>query len=165
MKKISMVLLIFIYAIGIVACGQQDVSQNVISTDGNIDKSTFQKEERKWSEEEIIDMFYSMTNGKIGLEYLACALMPDRASDRIGAVLFKNTEDGTINVAFFDERGYSQQCGVYAKVAESPELIYLGNGTVTFKLETNEHNIYNCNINICIKDGNVAFVMTDDLQK
>lgn len=161
MKKISMVLLIFIYTIGIVACGKQDV----MSTNENVGKSTFQKEEKNWSEQEITEMFYSMTNGEIGLQYLDCILMSDRASDRIGAVLFKNIEDGTTNIAFFDERGYSQQCGIYANVADYPELTYLGNGTVTFKLETDEHIIYNCTVSISVDGGNTAFVMTDDLQK
>lgn len=165
MKKICTVLLLFMYMIGIVACGKQDVSKDATSTNENVDKNTLQKEEKSWSEQEITDMFYSMMNGKIELEYLDCTIMSDRASDHIGAILFKNTEDGTTNIAFFDEEGYAQQCGIYAKVADVPDLTYLGNGTVTFKLETDEHIIYNCTITISVDGGNVAFVMTDDLKK
>ena len=91
--------------------------------------------------------------------------MPDYASNRIGAVLFEDTEDGTTNIAFFDAEGYAQQCGIYAKVADAPDLTYVGDGTVTFKLELDEYIIYNCNISILLDDGNVAFEISDDLQK
>lgn len=164
MKKICIVLLVLICMIGIVACGKRDVSQNMTLKNESDDNGNMQKEEKNWTEQEISDMFYSMTNGKIELEYIDCILMSDCASDRIGAVLFQNREDGTTNIAFFDKDGLAQQCGIYAKVAGSPDLTYLGDGTVTFKLETDEHIIYNCNISISVEEGNVSFVIIDDLQ-
>ncbi len=164
MKKVCMVLFVFICMIGIVACGKKAVSENITSKNESDDNGGLQKEEKNWTEQEIADMFYRITNGKIELKYIDCTLMSDCASDRIGAVLFQNTEDGTTNIAFFDKDGLAQQCGIYAKVADSPDLTYLGDGTVTFKLETDEHIIYNCNISISVEDGNVAFVIIDDLQ-
>lgn len=136
-------------------------TQKLMLVKEDIDKSSMK--EKVWLEQDIIDMFYSMTNGEAELEYLDCTLMPDRACERIGAVLYKNTEEGVIEVAFFDERGYAQQCGVYAEAADSSELIYLGDGTVSFQLKSDEGDIYNCKINIFIKDSNVAFVVEDDL--
>ena len=50
-------------------------------------------------------------------EYIDCVLIPDHASDRIGAVLFWNDKEETSNVAFFDADGYFQQCGTYAKMS------------------------------------------------
>ena len=79
-------------------------TQKLMLVKEDIDKSSMK--EKVWLEQDIIDMFYSMTNGEAELEYLDCTLMPDRACERIGAVLYKNTEEGVIEVAFFDERGY-----------------------------------------------------------
>lgn len=165
MKKFFIVLLICIYLVGVVACSSQDVSQDAMVTNEEVEENTLQNEEKDWSEQDIINMFYSMTNGEIGIEYLDCILMPDHVNGHIGAVLFENTNDGTIHIAFFDEEGYAQQCGVYAKVADAPDLIYLNGGIVTFKLETDEDIIYNCTISISIDDNMVAFVIVDDLQK
>ena len=165
MKKICIIFLIFMYTVGIVACGNQTVSQYETVENDGIEKNTLQKEEKGWSEQDITNMFYSMTNGKIGLDYLDCILISDNASDRIGAVLFENTQDGTTNIVFFDAEGYSQQCGIYAKTADVPDLTYKGDGTVTFNLESDEHIIYKCTISISIDGENTAFVITDDLQK
>jgi len=142
MKKICVLLLVVICTMGLVACGK----------------------EKNWSEQEIAQMYYDMTNGEIGLEYLDCTVMPDRAADRVGAVLFKDTEEGITKIAFFNEQGYAQQCGIYAEAVGPCDLTYLGDGTVTFKLETDEHSVYNCNVNISGEDGNVAFVISDDLE-
>jgi len=164
MKKIYVLLLTIICTIGMVACGTQDASQNMAETKVGSEKNTLQNEEKNWSEREITDMYYGMANGEIGLKYLDCVTMPDLAADRVGAVLFQNTETGTTEIGFFDKEGFAQQCGIYAEAAESPDLTYLGEGTVTFKLVTDEHVVYNCNVNISVEDGNVAFVITDDLE-
>ena len=61
-------------------------------------------------------MFYRMNrNGE--LEYIDCVLVADKASDRVGAVLFWNPDEETTNVAFYDEDGFANRCGVYAKPA------------------------------------------------
>ena len=162
MKKISIIFLMMIYSIGTVACGNKNVLQDIEVANTEIEKSTLQKEEKNWSKQDIADMFYNMTNGEIGIEYLDCVLIPDYASERIGAVLFENTQDGTTEVAFFDVNGYAQQCGIYAKAAETPELTYIGDGTVTFKLEMDEDIIYNCTVSISVEGGNTKFVITED---
>lgn len=164
MKKMYGLFLTIICTIGMVACGMQDMSQNA-TVDEVTEKNSLQNETRTWSEREIMDMYYDMANGEIGLKYLDCVTMPDLAADRVGAVLFQNTETGTTEIVFFDKEGFAQQCGIYAEAAESPDLTYLGEGTVTFKLVTDEHVVYNCNVNISVEDGNVAFVITDDLEK
>lgn len=165
MKKISIILFLFLYTISITACTNKEVSQAPSSSEYDIETTTSHDEESIWREQDIMNMYYSMTNGEIGLEYLDCVLMPDNAGERIGAVLFEDTKEGTTNIVFFNAEGYSQQCGVYAKVADTPDLTYLGEGEVTFKLETDEHIIYNCNISIAVDDSDVEFVITDDLQE
>ena len=160
MKKISIILLMMIYAVGIVACGNKNVSQDIVANT-EIEKNTLQKEEQNWSKQDIVDMFYTMTNGETGIEYLDCVVIPDCVDRRIGAVLYKNTQEGTAEVAFFDANGYAQRCGVYAKVAETPDLTYIGDGTVAFKLEKDEGIIYNYTVSLCVEGGNTKFVVTE----
>lgn len=163
MKKICKAVLIFICVVGMVACGIPNSSQDITLVTESIEESTLQKEEKIWSEQDIIDMFYRANSQES--EYIACTLISDHASNRIGAVLFEDNEDGTIKVAFFDKQGYSQQCGIHAKVAEDPTFTYLGDGAVTFKLETEEQIIYNCTISITVDGNKTAFVITDDLHE
>ena len=165
MKKVRIVLFLFLYTISITACTNKEVSQAPSSSEYDIETTTSHDEESIWREQDIMNMYYSMTNGEIGLEYLDCVLMPDNAGERIGAVLFGDTKEGTTNIVFYNAEGYAQQCGVYAKAADIPDLTYLGEGEVTFKLETDEHIIYNCNISIAVDDSDVEFVITDDLQE
>lgn len=96
-------------------------------------------------------------------EYIDCVLIPDHASDRVGAVLFRNDKEQTSNVAFFDADGYFQQCGTYARMSDEPDFQYLGGGAVTFKLETEDGIIYNYTITISIDGSNVNFKAEDDL--
>lgn len=165
MKKICTAVLIFICVGGMAACGNQNSSQVTTLATESIEESTLQKEEKIWSEQEIIDMFYSANSQKSEYECIACTLFSDYASNRIGAVLFEDTEDGTTKVAFFDAQGYSQQCGIHAKVADESDFTYLGDGAVTFKLETNEKIIYNCTISISVSGNTTAFEIMDDLQE
>ena len=165
MKKFCIAVLIFICAVGMVACENQNSSQYTTLVTESIEEGTLQKEEKIWSEQEIIDMFYRAHGQENKYEYIACTLISDHASDRIGAVLFKDTEDGTTKVAFFDERGYSAQCGIHAEVADDTDLTYMGDGAVTFKLKTDEQFIYNCTISILVDDNRTSFEIMDDLQK
>lgn len=165
MKKVRIVLFLFLYTISITACTNKEVSQAPSSSEYDIETTTSHDEESIWREQDIMNMYYSMTNGEIGVEYLDCVLMPDNAGERIGAVLFEDTKEGTTNIAFFNAEGHAQQCGVYAKAADAPDLTYLGEGVVTFKLVTDEHIVYNCNISIAVDDSDVEFVITDDLQE
>ena len=167
MRKFYIIVLILIYAIGLIACGNQNMSQNMPEAGEEVEENTIQKEEKVWSEEEIIEMFMANRTDSQNREYqyIDCVLIQDYVSDHVGAVLFKDAEDGATNVAFFDEHGYSQQCGIYAEVADEPDFTYLGDGTVTFKLETDEQIIYNCSISISVGGNTTAFEILDDLQE
>ena len=82
---------------------------------------------------------------------------------RVGAVLFWDSQKETTNVAFFDAEGDYQQCGTYAKTAAEPGFTYLGEGTVTFRLETEEGAIYSYTLTLSIDGGDVTFKAQDDL--
>ena len=120
-------------------------------------------EDKNWSEQDITSMFSHVQEPD--WEYVDCILIPDHASDRIGAILFWNNKNNTSNVAFFDANGCYQQCGTYAKTPAEPDFTYLGDGAVTFKLETENGTIYNYTLTISI-DGNIVnFIAEDDLPK
>ena len=57
--------------------------------------------------------------------YEECVVIPDYASDRVGAVLFQDNTRGTSDVAFFDSEGYFQQCGTHAELADKPNFTYV----------------------------------------
>ena len=115
-----------------------------------------------WSEQDITAMFTQVK--KSDWQYIDCVLIPDHASDRIGAVLFWDDAKGTSSVAFFDADGYYQQCGVYAKISSDPDFTYLGDGSVTYKLEKEDGATYNCTLAISTDGDNVQFkVETDPL--
>ena len=116
-----------------------------------------------WSEQDIVSMFSLVQ--ETDWEYIDCVLIPDHASDRVGAVLFRNDKEQTSNVAFFDADGYFQQYGTYARMSDEPDFQYLGGGAVTFRLETEDGIIYNYTITISIDDSNVNFKAEDDLPK
>lgn len=89
--------------------------------------------------------------------------MPDHASDRIGAVLFWDAQEETSNVAFFDADGFYLLSGTYGKMPNQPDFTYLGDGAVTFKLETEDGTIYHYTLTISVYDSDVHFKAEDDL--
>ena len=118
-------------------------------------------QEKSWSEQDIISMFSRVKEAH--WEYADCVLIPDHASNRIGAVLFWDDKKETSNVAFFDADGYFQQCGAYAKMCEEPDFTYLGDGSVTFKLETDDGTIYHYTLTISLDGSSVNYKAEDDL--
>ncbi len=117
-------------------------------------------EGKNWSEQDVTIMFSRVQEKD--WEYIDCVLMPDHASDRIGAVLFWNDKKKTSNVAFFNAEGFYHQCGTYAKLSAKPDFTYLGDDAVTFKLESDDGTIYHFTITISIDGSNVNFKTEDD---
>ena len=159
MKKIYFFLLISLCITGIFACNNQDHSSDPAT---NMQK-TIQQEEKTWSEHDLRSMFSNIT--RTDLEYIDCVLMPDHASNRVGAVLFRNNTHGTSNVAFFDADGYFQQCGTYAQTADEPNFTYLGDGAVTFQLKAEDNTVYNYTLTLSIEGNGVYFKAEDNLYK
>ena len=159
MKKIYFFLLISLCITGIFACNNQEHSSDPAT---NMQK-TIQQEEKTWSEHDLRSMFSNIT--RTDLEYIDCVLMPDHASNRVGAVLFRNNTHGTSNVAFFDADGYFQQCGTYAQTADEPNFTYLGDGAVTFPLKAEDNTVYNYTLTLSIEGNGVYFKAEDNLYK
>lgn len=166
MKIVLIFVLMTVCILGMSSCGSKDAmpktSDSVSNPVQNAETSKL-NEEKNWSEQDIASMFSHAQ--ETDWEYIDCVLIPDHASDRIGAVLFWNDKNQTSNVAFFDADGYFQQCGTYAKMSVEPDFMYLGDGAVTFKLETEDGTIYNFTLTISIDGGNVYFNAEDDLPK
>ena len=159
MKKIYFFFLISLCITGIFACNNQEHSSDPAT---NMQK-TIQQEEKTWSEHDLRSMFSNIT--RTDLEYIDCVLMPDHASNRVGAVLFRNNTHGTSNVAFFDADGYFQQCGTYAQTADEPNFTYLGDGAVTFQLKAEDNTVYNYTLTLSIEGNGVYFKAEDNLYK
>ena len=166
MKRVLIFILMTVCILEMPSCGSKDAmpktSDSVSNPVQNAETSKL-NEEKNWSEQDIASMFSHAQ--ETDWEYIDCVLIPDHASDRIGAVLFWNDKNQTSNVAFFDADGYFQQCGTYAKMPAEPDFTYLGDGAVTFKLETDDGTIYNYTLTISIDGSNVNFKAEDDFPK
>ena len=165
MRRMLALVLAVVCALGIAACGSEEKAEVVgivYHSPQNGDGDTANEKE-SWSKEEIMAMFSRVKEAE--WEYADCVVFPDRASGRIGAVLFTDEEKGTSDVAFFDAEGYCQRCGTYAKAAAEPALTYLGDGAVTFKLQTEDGVIYDYTVTISINDSTVYFKAEDNLQQ
>lgn len=165
MKKTIIFVLMAICIWGISGCGNNDKSSETSSLQNNTQNEEVlnQLEEKSWSEQDIITMFSNIE--KEEWVYKECVVISDYASGRVGAVLFQDNARGTSNVAFFDSEGYSQQCGTYAELADEPNFTYLGDGTVTFMLKTENGMLYNYTLTIFIDGNYVSFKTEDDLVK
>jgi len=149
--------------LGISSCGRKvETPDSAAGSIQNADASPLIAE-RIWDREDIVSMFSRAREAD--WDYIDCVLTPDSAYDRVGAVLFWNGGNETSNVAFFDADGYYQMCGVDARMPAEPDFKYLGDGTVTFQLETDENVIYSYTLTISMDDGHVHFKAEDDLSK
>lgn len=166
MKRALLFIFMTVCVLGMSACSSKDAmpetSDSASNPVQNTDISNLNGG-KIWSEQDIVSMFSLVQ--ETDWEYIDCVLIPDHASDRVGAVLFRNDKEQTSNVAFFDADGYFQQYGTYARMSDEPDFQYLGGGAVTFKLETEDGIIYNYTITISIDDSNVNFKAEDDLPK
>ena len=166
MKRALLFIFMTVCVLGMSACSSKDAmpetSDSASNPVQNTDISNLNGG-KIWSEQDIVSMFSLVQ--ETDWEYIDCVLIPDHASDRVGAVLFRNDKEQTSNVAFFDADGYFQQYGTYARMSDAPDFQYLGGGAVTFRLETEDGIIYTYTITISIDDSNVNFKAEDDLPK
>lgn len=121
------------------------------------------EEEKVFSQEDILSLFSSRKEPE--WQYISCVLIPDHAADRIGAVLFWDSEEETSNVAFFDPDGYYQECGVHAKVIPERGFTYLGNGAVAFFAEEKDGKAAQYTITLSIEGSDVNFKVKLDPQE
>ncbi len=167
-KKTCMIVACLVCVTAMSACGSNDGSQNGASEPGTVDMTAFQTDnkadDKEFTEQDIAAMFDKSMRSD-DTEYIDCAVMPDKAYGRVGAALFRNTKENTVNIAFFDADGYAQQCGTYAELADAPEFRYLGDGKVTCRMQTESGDIYNMTLTFSADGSDIRFLMEDDLPK
>lgn len=144
-------------AIGIIG-GADGPTAIFISRDADTDIDEMKDENvrKNWTTQEIAELF--KTNANEDCTLVACASMFDFAYDRVGVVLYTDSKEGYIHVAFMDAEGNMQNCGVEAKVLDSPEFTYLGNGEVTFKVCSKDGENYTQKIAFSVDGEGVNFV-------
>lgn len=153
MKKRTAWLILWLLVLGLSGCGDAALGSSSEGTE--YAENHGQTEKRDWSEQDIAALF-SMVK-KEGWEYIDSAVISDHAYGRVGAVLFRDKDSGTCQVAFLDADGYFQQCGIGAEIAEEPEFAYLGDGTVLFKAEAEDGGVYAYMLSFSVDGSKVSF--------
>lgn len=102
MKRALLFIFMTVCVLGMSACSSKDAmpetSDSASNPVQNTDISNLNGG-KIWSEQDIVSMFSLVQ--ETDWEYIDCVLIPDHASDRVGAVLFRNDKEQTSNVAFF----------------------------------------------------------------
>lgn len=169
MKKPLPFLLVFVLALTLSGCfGGRNDSRSTgedHGSNGSWDHSAScsLKEEAEWSEQDVAAMFTAVKEAD--WTYIDCVLMPDKAYNRVGAVLYWDEVRGTSMVAFFDGEGNYVQAGPQSKAPDGAELTYLGNGAVTFPQAKEDGTVYNFTLTLSIDGDHVHFEAEDDLPK
>lgn len=97
-------------------------------------------EEKVWTEQDVRQLF----GGRQAYDesIIECVVADDGAYERVGVVMFAKENDEVSYLGFMDAEGFYAVCGTYAKLAEEPNLTYLGDGAVTFGVQTDEGKPY-----------------------
>ena len=111
---------------------------------------------KEWTKQEIVELFKTKADKDCTL--ITCASMSDFAYDRVGVVLYLDSKEGYIHVAFMDKDGNMQHCGVEAELADMPEFTYLGNGEVSFRVHSKDGENYTQIVSFSVDDEAVNFV-------
>ena len=80
----------------------------------------------------------------------------------IRRMLFWDGEASTL-VRFFDETGYSYCAGPVAKAADEPGFTYLGDGTVTFRLQADDGTVYDYTLTLSAGDAGANWTASDSV--
>lgn len=144
-------------AIGIIG-GADGPTAIFISKDADVDSNGMKEESavKKWTTQEIAELFKIKADPDCTL--VACTGVFDFAYDRVGVILYTDSKEGYIHVAFMDAKGNMQHCGVEAELADSSEFTYLGNGEVTFKVYSKDGISYTQKISFSVDEERVNFV-------
>ena len=144
-------------AIGIIG-GADGPTAIFISKDADVDGGEMKEESvgKKWTTHEIAELFKMKADTECTL--VTCASMFDFAYDRVGVILYTDSKEGYIHVAFMDAEGNMQHCGIEAELEDSPEFTYLGNGEVTFKVCSKDGTNYTQKISFSVDEEKVNFV-------
>ena len=96
MKRALLFIFMTVCVLGMSACSSKDAmpetSDSASNPVQNTDISNLNGG-KIWSEQDIVSMFSLVQ--ETDWEYIDCVLIPDHASDRVGAVLFRNDKEQT----------------------------------------------------------------------
>ena len=121
---------------------------------------------KSWTKEEIHLLFTAAGHDKSpSVTFIDSVVIPDLAYGRVGAVLFTDDEMQTAKVMFLDADGNGQTAGPCAKPCAESELTYCGDGTVSFRLETEEGTTYTYWLSLAIDGSHVKFSARDNLDE
>ena len=79
------------------------------NTDVDIEEIEVEDAAREWTKQEIAELFKTKVDTDCTL--IACTSMFDFAYDRVGVILYTDSKEGYIHVAFMDKDGNMQHCG------------------------------------------------------
>lgn len=161
MKKKVLLMIGCVLLFTLMGCGAKQTSNS--DEKGTEAKETTQTEKEDWSEKDIISMFDNVKED--GMDYIDCALMEDKAYDFIGTVLYWNEDEKIANVAFFDKDGHKQSCGFPVKIADDSNFTYLGDGNVSFQIETENGEISDYGVIMTKSGSDIYFTTIDESQE
>lgn len=161
MKKKMMLMIGCVLFLVVVGCGARKTAKSDVKETEV--KETTQTEKEDWSEQDIISMFDNVKDD--GMEYIDCAVMEDKAYDFIGTVLYWNEDEKIARVAFFDKDGHKQSCGFPVKIADDSNFTYLGDGNVSFQIETEKGEVSNYGVITTKSGSDIYFTTIDELQE
>lgn len=116
---------------------------------------------RSWTEEEVLELYEA--ERKENWEMVGCVTFPDQASGLVGAVLFQDSDTQNAGVAFLGADGVCRMGGPGAPLADEPELEYLGDGAVAFKVKGEDGKVRSHTLSITIEGVDVTFKSVDGL--
>ena len=116
--------------------------------------------EHEWTQEDIRRMYQNIQESD--WVFIDCLVTPDRANGCVGAALYWDGKESTL-VRFFDEDGYSYCAGPVAKTAQDADFAYLGDGAVTFRLQTDDAAEYDYTLTLEKTGEGVNWTAKDSL--
>lgn len=160
----SGILCILMMAFLLSGCAQEKAAPiKTAELDEPARKAAFSESNEKsgWTEAAIKEQFSGRFDQDDHWEIVDCEVISDHAFERVGAVLLKDSDAGTTEVALMDGEGYFQKLGISAELAEEPEFSYLGNGVISFQLLTAEGTPYPCEVHFSFENNAIRYTVKD----
>lgn len=143
MRKFALLLLLALVPMMFGGCIMANEIDDVATTEvvsGVAADDTAEQEEKVWTEQDVRQLFAGRQAYDESI--IECVVADDGAYERVGVVLFAKENDEVTYLGFMDAEGFYAVCGTYAKLADKPNLTYLGDGAVTFGVQTDEGKPY-----------------------
>lgn len=165
MKKSISLMLCLILAVLSVGCNSDKTSHSL--TMGELEKmqagtkdETYSMEQtedlKEWSIQEITSLFSE--HAEPDWKLADGISVYDFAYERVGVILYTESDTEYVNIAYMDAEGVMHHCGIEAVLDENPEFTYHGNGEVTFNVRSEDGKKYTQKITFSRDRESVNFV-------